>query len=301
MNSVIQVLSFALSFFLHVSPAFSQNDSDVYLFSLEKSGKGDYGLHSPKFLSDFNSGGYSNQPSFTPEGDLLLSVRRPDEDQNDIWLFSLDSRKYRRLTKTSASEYSPRIHPDEEHLTVIRKLNGNLPDQQVCNIHLRSGEMECIPGDMKDVGYYTWLGPDALGLFRIEGNAHRLSYYDVKENKSRRITTSIGRTLMSNKSNLLIYIHKFTEDHWYIKKYNPANSTIEIVTQTVAKNDDFTIAPDGTYFMGKDHLLYSFHPDRGKDWKQVADLSVYGIKYITRLAISPDSKKLVLVATKEKT
>ena len=301
MNPFISHSSLILFFLLHVSFAFSQNDSDVYLFSLDKTGKGEYQLHSPKFLSDFNSGGYSNQPSFTPKGDLLLSVRKPDEDQNDIWLFSLDSRKYRRLTKTSATEYSPQIHPDEEHLTVLRKINGDPLDQQVCNIHLRTGEMECFTGDMRDVGYYTWIGPKALGLFRIDGNAHRLSYYDVDENKSRRITTSIGRTLMSSKSNLLIYIHKFTADYWYIKKYNPSNSSIEIVTQTVAKNEDFTMAPDGTYFMGKDHNLYSFHPDRGKEWKQVADLSVYGIKYITRLAISPDSKKLVLVATKEKT
>ena len=281
--------------------SYAQTDGDLYLFSLEKSNKEEYHVYGPKFLSAFNKGGYTNQPSFTPSGDLLVSVRKAGETQNDIWLLSLALKKYKRLTKTKASEYSPRIHPDEENLTVLRKLGDEPIDQQVCNIHLRSGEQVCIAEDIHDVGYYTWLNMTELGLYRLEGNAGRLSYFNVEDEKSRRITTSVGRTLLSNKEGRLIYIHKFSDEYWYIKKYNPANSAIEIVTQTVAKNEDFAMAPDGTYFMGKDHLLYAFHPDRGKEWKQVADLSIYGIKYITRMAISPDAKKLVLVATKNKT
>jgi Tol biopolymer transport system component len=294
---LISLLFFCL---LPLSVSFAQTDNDLYLFSLEKSAKGEYHLHGAKYLNDFNRGGYTNQPSFTPGGDLLVSVRKPDENQNDIWQLSLTTRKYKRLTKTRATEYSPRIHPDEEQLTVLRKLEGETVDQQVCNIHLKSGEMECLAGDMRDVGYYTWLTPASLALFRLDGSGNRLNYYDANENKSRRITTSVGRTLMTDKAGNLIYIHKFTDEYWYIKKYNPSNSSIEIITQTIGKNEDFTMTSDGTYFMGKDNLLFSFHPDRGKEWKQVADLSIYGIKYISRLAVSPDSKKLVVVAAKTK-
>ena len=56
---------------------------------------------------------------------------------------------------------------------------------------------------------------------------------------------------------------------------------------------------EGTIFIGKDNILYSFHPG-AKEWTKVADLSIYGIKFISRLAISADGKKLALVATKEK-
>ena len=287
-------------FFIPISSAFAQTENDLYLFSLEKSPKDEYHLHNPKYLSGFNHNGFSNQPSFTPSGDLLLSVRKAGESQNDIWQLNLNSRKMRRLTKTKVTEYSPGIHPDEEHLTVLQKTEGDVMDQQVCNINLKSGEKICLEPNMKDVGYYTWISDHELGLFRIDGTTSRLSYYNVDDNKSRRITSSIGRTLLSDKGGHIVYVHKFTDDYWYIKKYNPSNSAIEIVTQTVAKNEDFALASDGTYFMGKDHVLYAFHPDRGKEWKQVADLSIFGIKYISRMAVSPDGKRLVVVATKVK-
>lgn len=286
-------------FCLSMTMSFAQVESDLYLFSLERTDKDEFHVHTAKFLSSFNKKGYTNQPSFTPSGDLLVSVRKSNESQNDIWLLNLTTKKNKRLTQTNAKEYSPRIHPDEEHLTVLRQISENPLDQQVCNINLRSGDMDCVPGGT-DIGYYTWLSPNELGLFRIDESGNRLNYYNIDDNKNRRITTSIGRTLFSNKSGWLIYVHKFTNDYWYIKKYNPATSVIEIVTQTMGKNEDFAIGPDGTYFMGNDHLLYAFHPDKDKGWKQVADLSLYGIRHITRLAISPDGKKLVLVALKEK-
>lgn len=288
-----------ICFCFSVSMAFSQAESDLYMFTLDQGDQGEFHLHSAKFLSSFNKGGYTNQPAFTPSGDLLVSVRREADDQTDIWLLNLTTKKYKRLTQTTAFEYSPRIHPDEEHLTVLRKVGEEPLDQQVCNINLRSGVLECVSAG-KDIGYYTWLSAHELGLYRIETGANRLSYYNLEEEKGRRITTSIGRTLLSNKSGWLIYIHKFTNDYWYIKRYNPATSVIEIVTQTSGKYEDFTIGPDGTYFMGNDHLLFAFHPDKEKGWKQVADLSPYGIRHITRLAISPDGKKLLLVAEKEK-
>jgi Tol biopolymer transport system component len=269
--------------------------NDVYLFSMEKSGKGEYHLHSPKFISTFNPGGFSNQPAFTPSGELLLSVRKSDEKQNDIYQFNVNTRRYRRLTQTNATEYSPGIHPDEEHLTVIRREDNG--DQRVCMIHLKTGEFTCLVGDMRDVGYYTWLNNEELGLFRIESGGSRLVYFNSKENKSRRITTSIGRALFSDKSGNLIYLHKFTDQYWYIKKYNPRTSEIEIVTQSIGKEEDFAIAPDGTYFMVREQVLHIFHPETQKEWVPIADLSIYGIRNISRLSISPDAKKLIIIAS----
>ena len=272
----------------------------MYLFSLERTSKGDYHLHSPKYLNSFNPVGYNNQPAFTHTGDLLVSVRKPGDPQNDIWQLSLSTKKFRRLTKTQALEYSPQIHPDEEHLSVLRKIGDEPLHQQVCKINLKTGQLEVVTPDLKDVGSYTWISPNALGLFRIEGTTNRLSYYEADQNKSRRITTAVGRSLASDKDGWLIYVHKFTDEYWYIKKYNPSTSAIEIITRTPGKTEDFAIASDGTIFMGYDQHLFSFHPDRGKEWKHVGDLSIFGIKFISRLAISPDNKKLVVVASKEK-
>ncbi len=294
------VLSFV--FFVCISHLFSQNpgENDLYMFNMQKSSKGDFHLYGAKFLSGFNRGGYTNQPWFTPSGEILVSVRASDEYQNDIWLLSPVTKKIKRLTSTNELEYSPRIHPDEEHLTFLRKVGEEPLDQQVYKVNLKSGAIESATIDVRDIGYYTWMGMDALGIFRIDDAGNKLSYFEVGTQKSRRITSSIGRTLLSDKNGLLIYVHKFSNEYWYIKKYDPASSVMEIVTQTIGKNEDFTISRDGTYFMANNHLLYSFNPATDKGWKQFADLSTFGIKYASRLAVSPDGKQIVVVATKEK-
>jgi Tol biopolymer transport system component len=297
-----RTLVLLLLFSVSISDLFSQNpgENDLYMFNLQKSSKGDFHLYGAKFLSGFNRGGYTNQPWFTPSGDILVSMRASNETQNDIWLLSPATKKRKRLTSTKAMEYSPRIHPDEEHLTFLRKVGEEPLDQQVYKVNLKSGAIESTTMDVRDIGYYTWMGMDALGIYRIDDAGNKLSYFDIGTQKSRRITSSIGRTLLSDKNGLLIYVHKFSNEYWYIKKYDPASSVMEIVTQTIGKNEDFTISRDGTYFMANNHLLYSFNPTTDKGWKQFADLSTFGIKYASRLAISPDGKQIVVVATKEK-
>lgn len=73
-----------------------------------------------------------------------------------------------------------------------------------------------------------------------------------------------------------------------------------MITVTPGKAEDFSIAPDGTIFMSKDHMLYSMNPSFQNTWNEVADLSLYDIKFITGLCISADGLQLALVATKEK-
>ena len=294
------ILSLLFAFSVLHSAAQNPGENDLYLFTLQKSSKGDFHIYGARFLNSFNRGGYTNQPWFTPNGEILVSMRKAGEVQNDIWMLTPSTKKIKRLTSTNAMEYSPRIHPDEEHLTFLRKVGDDPLDQQVYKTNLKTGAIESVTPDVKDIGYYTWMGMDALGIFRIDDAGNKLSYYDVRERKSRRITSSIGRTLHSDKDGHLIYVHKFSEEYWYIKKYNPSSSVMEIVTQTIGKNEDFAISRDGTYFMANNHLLYSFHPSTDKGWKQFADLSAYGIRHASRLAVSPDGKQLIVVATKEK-
>ncbi|MEO5905482.1 MAG: hypothetical protein ABIQ11_02060, partial [Saprospiraceae bacterium] len=219
-----RILFLAFLLCISISDLASQKpgENDLYMFTLEKSTKGDFHLYGAKFLSSFNRGGYTNQPSFTPSGDILVSIRKPGEIQNDIWMLTPSTKKIRRLTSTNAMEYSPRIHPDEEHLTFLRKVGEESLDQQVYKANLKSGAIESLTGEVKDIGYYTWMGMDALGIFRIDDAGNKLSYYNIQEHKSRRVTSSIGRTLLSDKNGYLIYVHKFSEEYWYIKKYNPS-------------------------------------------------------------------------------
>lgn len=283
-----------------IAPVSSQTASDLYLFDLDINSDAIH-VHNARFLNGFNKGGYNNQPWFNPTGELLLTVKLKDDDQTDIYELALDKRSYRKLTNTTTSEFSPRLDPSEDHLTFVQQKSADPIDQEVCRVNRKTHEFENITINMKDVGYYSWLSDTELGLFRVDDTVHKLSYYNTKDFKSRRITSSIGRTLLTDDEGKLVYVHKFDDEYWYIKKYQPSTSSIEIVTQTIGRNEDFAIGPDGSYYMGDKSKLYFFRPEKDKTWQLLADLSAYNIHHITRLAISPDGKKIVVVSDLEKT
>lgn len=280
----------------HWGVVFAQGPTELYQFSLHKSGDHKFHLSDAKWLSGFNRGGYTNQPSFTPNGDVLVSVRKSGEKQNDIYRLNLLTKRIKQITSTAANEYSPQVHPDELHYSVVRQVEGEPIDQQIFMFPLSGGHYKSLMPEIRDIGYYTWLSEKELGLFRIEGETNRLVYQNLAENKTRRITSSIGRILLTDHDGSIVYVHKFASDYWYIKKYNPASMLVDIVIETPGLNEDFTIGPDGTYFIGNGSKLFYFHPAHHTQWQEMGDLSVYGISKISRLAVSPDSEKLVLVS-----
>ena len=281
-------------------PIFAQPGDDIYLFSLQLSAEGKYHVSAPKFVSGFNKGGSTIQPSFTRAGDLLVSVQKTGESQYDIWQLSYLQKKFKRITLTSTDEYFPQMHPDGQHLSWLRNEDGIIPDHQVYSVNLRSHKYSNVSGEINDIRNYVWMNTNQLAFFSIEGKETWLSYFDVSENQIKRITTSVGHTLLADKEGMLNYIHKFDESNWYIKKYNPSSSFIDVVTVTPGKTEEITLAKDGTYFIAKDHILYSINPTRQATWNQVADLSVYGINFITGLAVSDDRQYLALAVSKVK-
>jgi hypothetical protein len=277
----------------------AQGETQLYLFNIIKTPDNQYHVYGPKFLSGFNKAGYTNQPFFTPAGDILVSVRKAGETQNDIWLLSTAAKKCRQLTSTKANEYSPQLELAGDYYSVVRQVEGEPINQQVFQFHTYGGQYESLAADIKDVGYYAWLKPDALALYRIEGESNQLMMYTPDTHKSKRITTAIGRTLIADGKGSVYYIHKFSETYWYIKKYSETSTVIDVIAETPSKSEDFAIAPDGTFFMGKDQKLMYLSAEDHTAWKECADLSIYGIQHISRMAVSKDGKQLALVATKE--
>ena len=294
---------FPILFLLFLGLVFSpfhgvaQAPADLYLFNLVKSGER-YHVFQPRLLSGFNPDGYTNQPWFTPGGDLLVSVRMKEESQNDIYKLSIVDRTLQRITRTTANEFSPRYDPSNQFLSVVRQAQGDSIDQQVFAARLIGGGFRTLTPDRKDIGYYAWLDDNQVALFRIEGETNRLEKYDIGELKARKITSAVGRSLWSPKKGSVLYVHKFSESYWYLKEYNVDSITMEIIVQTPGQSEDFALAPDGTVFMCDGAILLSYHPDEDANWKEVADLSVYGIEKGTRLAINAEGDRIAVVAPK---
>src|SRR6187401_3126975 len=294
-----QFLVLLVFILLNLQGISAQGETQLYLFNLVKSPDNVYHVYGPKFLSGFNKGGYTNQPFFTPTGEILVSARKANESQNDIWLLSPATKKFKALTKTLANEYSPQLQSTGDYYSVVRQVEGEPINQQVYHFPIHGGAYESLTPEIKDIGYYAWLTPDELALYRIEGESNRLMTYTPKTLKSMQLTSAVGRTLVSDGKGSLYYVHKFSETYWYIKKYNEKATVIDVIAETPSKSEDFAIAPDGTFFMGKDQKLMFLTPGAQATWKECGDLSMYGIHHISRMAISKDGKQLALVATKE--
>jgi len=60
-------------------------------------------------------------------------------------------------------------------------------------------------------------------------------------------------------------------------------------------SEDFAILPDGAYLASLGAKLFQYHPRRDADWKEVADLTKYGVKSISRLTASKEGKLAIVV------
>lgn len=260
--------------------------TDLYLFQLTGE-QGKWHLHSARFLSAFNPMGYTNQPEFVSDDELYVSVRMSDSSQNDIYSLDISSGILTQVTSTPENEYSPTLCPDKQHFTCVRQVEGEPVDQRVFKYPIdRKSEVLPLPTGHHDVGYHCWLADDKLALFLVD-EPPVLAISNLSTGKSRSVSSKIGRCLRTLPDGKLAYVHKYTETYWYLKKLEPESTESEIIVQTPEGSEDFAIDKEGNIFMGSgSRLLVLGYQDGTATWVEVADLSIYGVSAITRLAIN---------------
>ena len=148
-----------------------------------------------------------------------------------------------------------------------------------------------------NVGYHCWLRDTLVALFIVGENdqPHTLQVTGLKSQKLQRIASNIGRCLLKRPDGKLLFVQKATEQTWFLKTWDPKTNAQEILLKMPAGSEDFALLADGTLLCGSNAKLLQFKTSRDADWKEVADLSKYGVKKITRLAASKDGKLAVVV------
>lgn len=150
---------------------------------------------------------------------------------------------------------------------------------------------------MTNIGYHCWLRDTLAALFLVgeNGAPHALAVAGTGRQQGQRIAFNVGRCLQKLPDGRLAFIQKATEQTWFVKAYDPLKKTSDILVKTLAGSEDFTVLPDGTLLAGSGAKLYQYHPRRQNDWKEIADLSRYGVRSITRLDASGEGKLVVVV------
>ena len=282
-----------------IQPALSQRleHHDLLLFSLAQNADSSWLPTAPRFLTKFNPRGYNNQPNFFSDNELYLTVQFPaDTTQTDLVALDLGSLTQTRVTATPlTAEYSPTLMPNGRRFSCIRVEEDGSQRLWSFPVDRSDNGRPEFPG-LYGVGYHCWLR-DTLAAFFIvgeKGAPHTLQVAGTRAQKPQRIASNIGRCLLKTARGQLAFVTKATEQTWFLKTWDPQTNQQEIVVKMPVGSEDFTILPDGTYMAGNGARLFQYKPGRQTEWKEIANLSPYGVKKITRLA-STKNKKLVVV------
>lgn len=251
----------------------------------------------PHFLTAFNRQGYNNQPCFFSNNELYFTAQLPEDgEQTDIYALDLLLRTRTRVTQTPTPEYSPTPMPGGRRFSSVRvEADGT---QRLWSFPIdRSDNGRPELPNITGVGYHCWLRDTLLALFIVgENNApHTLQIAGIRGKKPQRVASNIGRCLAALPQGRLAFVQKATEQTWYLKTYDPTKNLSDIVTKMPTGVEDFAMLPDGAILSSMGTQLVQYRPGRDSDWKPLADFAKYGIKSITRIAVSKDGKVAMVV------
>lgn len=265
--------------------AVAQPSTEVYLFDLDGD-TANFSISNPVNIS--NNEGYDNQPSFWPDGKSVLYARSID-GQTEIVRFFIDTKETKIISKTlQGSEYSPTVMPDRRISSVRLDTTG----LQLLYAYDLIGNVEVLVPETV-IGYHVWVGDMNIAAF-VLGDPATLQIIDTRTNEAETVYSKIGRSLhMVPNHNWFSFVDK-SKDVWAVKAMDPSNKTVIYLTNTLDGAEDYCWTPEGSMIMGQGTKL--FHWER--NWSQFADLSEMGLGKVSRVAVSRDGSKLVVVVDK---
>ncbi len=238
--------------------------------------------------------GYDNQPAFAGDGTALLYTSQR-EGQTDIYRYDLATGAISRVTDTPESEYSPTPLPSGGRFSSIRVEADST--QRLWSFALDGSDPRLVFPEIAPVGYHAWIDPSLAALF-VLGSPPSLVLARPGPGAGEVAATAIGRSLHAVPGRRAVsFLHR-TEDGPWISSLDPATRRVTRLARPLEDAEDFAWTPGGILLMGREARLYAFDPAVDQDWRLVADLAGEGIASITRLAVSPDGRRLALVAAR---
>ena len=237
--------------------------------------------------------GYDNQPSFTPDGQMMLFTAQHG-DQTDIYTYDLATGTTTQRTDTPTSEYSPTVMPSGDTFSVIQVESDGT--QRLWSFAMTDASPEVILPDIAPVGYHAWATPETLALF-VLGDPPTLQQATPGPGTGTVVAEGIGRSIHRIPGTEAIsFVHKRSEDDWQITRYDPVDGSLTPLIATLPGREDYAWMPDGTLLMADATVLHAAVPG-ATTWLPLADFADAGLADLTRLAVSPDGTHLALVAS----
>ena len=276
-----------------IANIFAQKATEIYLFDIKRT-ENSYVITNPVNIS--NHEGYDNQPSFTEDGTSILFTSMRD-GQTDIARYNIIKANRIWITDTPVNEYSPAPYlGKKKYFTCVRSENS---EQFLYKYSYNNKEPEVLIPNLT-VGYYVWFNKNIVITY-VLGDIESIQVSNFKYKIKYPIAQNIGRSLnrIPNPSSIgrdkISFISK-SYGNPEIYEIDPLNSESTYLIDPVEGAEDLTWTIDGAILMAKDDVIYKFHPDTDSSWKAILIESEFPLKNITRLAVSPDGKKIAVVS-----
>ena len=274
---------------------FAQKATEIYLFDIKRI-ENSYIISNPVNIS--NREGYDNQPSFTEDGNYVLFTSMRD-GQTDIARYDIEKGNRIWITDTPVNEYSPAPYlGKKKYFTCVRSENDK---QFLYKYAFKNKEPEVLIPNL-NVGYYVWFNKNIIITY-VLGDIESIQVSNFKYKIKYPIAQDIGRSLnkipnLSSAGRDKISFISKSYGNPEIYEIDPLNSESNYLIDPVEGAEDLTWTIDGAILMAKGDVIYKFHPRTDSSWNAILIESEFPIKNITRLAVSPDGKKIAVVAGK---
>ena len=318
MRITILFLSMMLiSVFAHQT-AISQSteSSDIFLATIRSEFGGKIVINDVENIT--NREGFDDQPFFSYDNKRILYTSIREDNQADTYIYNIETKAIIPANITpDASEFYPTDYRINNGYNVIREDNEGIwhrvgkrydgPDIELNEWNKEFETLGVIRGvdASEDLEFLAIIGDSNSGVpVMLQRTYYRQAQKTI-------IAENIGRCLKTERGLFFVsYVQKVSEDNWYIKTYNASRGFLgepyrssrvwkEEIYKTIAKTlpgkEDFCWF-EGNVYMGNGPKLYQFNPDNNLGWQEIADLSTYGIKDITRLDVNSDIEKIAIVS-----
>ena len=274
---------------LHTACCFSQlPDCDIWLLTIKDSG-GKVSFSNPMNITDRK--GYDNQPAFSPDGKYIFYTRYDDHaKQSDIFKYEIAAKKSTQFTKTPASEYSPTYIPDGKNISAVMVEKDSA--QRLWKFPLAGGEPGCIMKNVDSIGYYCWINTDSVAL-HILTKPFTLQIAAVKNQKLIVAADSIGRCMKMKDGKLWFTTTSVAENNVYEYDLRSKKATLK----GAIESEDFCFYKNEIWSCSGNGILSGFLNSKLGSM-EIVNLGKFGITKITRIAVSPDGRKLAVVSNK---
>ena len=241
--------------------------------------------------------GYDNQPWFTPDSKSFLFSANQEPDRTDVFEYFIESGETKQVTNSPTQEYSPQVSPDNKTISFVT--DGETANQSIWFGDRNFQRFQWLlqnQGDREPVGYYSWNRSTGYVLFWSRYGFSMRLVHETKPISHYVSGDAIPTTphIVPGTSNFS-FMHQQGNGQVWIKELNPETLAVRPLTPVAGNSRHYGWTPGGRILMCDGTKLVQWLPEFKDGWKPVADLDVFGLMNVTRVAVSPDGKQLAVV------